>query len=107
MLVGHAARIALESAKTLGLWHAYEDADLVRLRAIPDGSPDLSWADERDMRYVEIHGVWVVLAEYRHADKWHVADSLGGCIYADPLDPFENCYIPEMMDAAIRQLREV
>ena len=34
-------------------------------------------------------------------DEWQHADSIGMCCYRDPLDPFENCYVVDLMKSAI------
>ena len=37
-------------------------------------------------------------------DKWEVVDSIGMCVYANPLDPFENCYVPDLMASALKHI---
>ena len=53
-------------------------------------------------RYLDLWGCYCCLAEYLDTrGTWQVADSIGMCVYANPLDPLENWYIPDLMQSAI------
>jgi hypothetical protein len=114
---------ALRASKTLLQWAELEDQDLVRLSAEPEqenyfdvyGEPDgyedgngrhVSAEQERKEleREIELNGCWVVYSEYRATpdDSWERADSIGICTgYRDPLSPFENDYVIDLMQAAV------
>lgn len=67
------------------------------------GEPD----DEKDRAEMETllerYGCWVVFAQIALPNGcWETVDSVGmNTGYADPTDPFENCYVPQMMRAAL------
>jgi hypothetical protein len=114
---------ALRASKTLLQWAELEDQDLVRLSAEPEqenyfdvyGEPDgyedgngrhVSAEQERKEleREIELNGCWVVYSEYRATpdDLWEHADSIDMCTgYRDPLSPFENDYVIDLMQAAV------
>lgn len=113
---------AWRNAKTLALWRKAEAFGLVRLRQREEcdscqsvfGDEHEVWrnghklskeASQKDLKeMLERDGVWVCISEYFHLGKWIPADSIGMCVgYNDPLDPFENCYIIELMAAALKE----
>jgi len=76
-------------------------------------------ARENIIEQIERDGCWWVVSEYletetcdiedckcqfhrKPRETWEQADSIGMCIYNDPTDPFENCYVIDLMDAAIK-----
>jgi hypothetical protein len=114
---------ALRASKTLLAWEELEAQELVRLRADPEeenyfdvyGEPDgyvdgngrrVSAEQERKEleREIELNGCWFVRSEYRATpdDEWERADSIGMLTgYRDPLSPFQNNYVIDLMRAAI------
>ena len=115
---GYTARWAWQAARTVEAWEGRED---VRLRAEPEqenffdvvGEPEgytdihgrrVSAKQEREetCQMLERDGCWVVLSEYWDGTDWRVADSIGMCAgYKDPLSPFENGYVQDLMRAAL------
>jgi hypothetical protein len=109
-IVGEDASSCLDSARTLAQFTELETDGQVRLRMEPEqesyfsvyGYSERGRDDEETQRLIESQGVWFVVAEYQdHAGRWLRADSVGMCIYDNPLSPFENCYIIGLMSAAI------
>lgn len=120
---GYPASQALRVAKTLERWDDLEAAGLVRLRAEPEyenyfdvyGEPEgytdihgryHSPEQERQeiVDQIERDGCWCIFADYRASedDEWEWADSIGMNVgYPDPLSPFENWYVPDLMQSAI------
>lgn len=116
MLVGRNAELAMSAARTLERWNTLENERLVKIEAEYDPDPDASFYDtwehlsertraELKERYYE--NCYVVSTYYRcpHCNEWVLADSISGCAgYDNPCSPFENCYVIEMMQAAIDKL---
>lgn len=52
---------------------------------------------------LERWGCVVIYTEFRLSedDEFEHADSIGRCVYANPLDPRENWYVPDLMSAAL------
>jgi hypothetical protein len=120
---GFNASQSLRAAKTLARWKDYENIGLVKMEAIeeeenyfdvygePEGYTDVhgkrhSAEDERKEieRQLNLHGCWIVRAMYRDSfdDAWQSADSVGMCAgYKNPLSPFENAYVTDLMQSAI------
>lgn len=107
------AACALRSARTLEEWRKAESAGLVRLLASPEQESYESVfgkeSFEQDRECIERHGCWWVTSEVNHGteatgDDWQHADSIGMCVYANPLDPFENSYVIDLMQAALDQI---
>lgn len=106
------AACALNHARTLDAWRRAEVAGLVRLRSEPErenyfdvyGEPD----DERErasiVAEIERNGCWWVVSEYWDGEDWQLADSIGMCVYANPLDPFQNCYVVDLMASALSNI---
>ncbi len=108
------AACALNSARTLAQWREAEAAGRVRLRAEPEegnyfdvyGEPDTEQQRKAIEQSIERDGCWFVIAEYlcRYCGQWKHADSIGMCIYANPLDPFENDYVVDLMATTLDAL---
>lgn len=121
MLVGHNAKLAMDSAKTLLEFRQLESAGLVRMRCEPEtenyfhvyGEPEPRRGQTQKQATKELEallerdGVWWTVSEWFDGDEWQHADSCGMHTgYKDPLSPFENCYIIQEMQAAIDALRK-
>jgi hypothetical protein len=88
----------------------------VRLRAEPEeenyfdafGKPDNA-ADEKAIRdSIRRFGNWCLVAEYfnRREKCWEICDSIGHCAgYENPLDPFQNYYVPDLMGNAVENYK--
>lgn len=121
---GYSAKHALHTAKTLESWYCLESASAVRLRAEPEeeryidvyGKPEAftdgnghfhSAEDALKDLYdtLERWGCWYLVAEYSidGGESWEHADSIGMCVYADPLDWRENWYVPDLMANTISE----
>lgn len=118
------AACALRNAKTLADWREAEVVGMVRIGSEPDdgddyfaiygsscGYTDLNGRrvtpeqEENEMREtIERLGCWVVWAQFWNGEDWEQADSVGMCIYENPESPFENCYVPDLMESALRQI---
>lgn len=65
-------------------------------------------------RSIALFGCWRVVAEYRteedphfsRCDQWEIADTIGMCVYENPLCPFENAYVADLMNAACDALEQ-
>ncbi len=113
VLVGSNAKLALDSAKTLLAFREAESKGLVRMLAEPEdesyfqvyGYPDTKKEREEMERIIERDGCWRSASEWFDGDSWNHADSCGMHTgYSDPLDPFENGYIIQEMQAALDAL---
>lgn len=116
---GYDAQWALRIAKTA---EEFKGRDDIRIRAEPEeegyfdvyGEPD-GYTDIHGQRFtaeqereqivdsIERDGCWCVIAEWLNpeTDEWELADSVGMCIYNDPTDPVENCYVAQLMRSAL------
>lgn len=115
------AACALANARTLLQWRKLQAAGFVRIRQKEDTSP---YDPGDDGAYTNVHGRrvseeeakkeiaqmlerfgnWAVVTDYYDDGVWKEADSVCGCVgYRKPCDPFENCYVPQLMAAAIQQ----
>lgn len=116
MLVGHNAAQALSAARTLLRFRELESQGLVRLRTEPEqenyfgvyGMEDNPKHQKQMEETIERLGCDWVVAEWNTgeeacdgSDEWEQADSIGMCVYEDSTDPFENCYVIELMQSAI------
>lgn len=127
VMVGRQAEMALRDARALREWRELEAQGKVRLRAEDEqesyfdvyGEPDTERERKAIIESIELNGNYWCVAEYLvreecpagdcecpfHRDgreEWEQADSIGMCAgYNDPLDPFENCYIIQLMQSAI------
>jgi len=116
------AACALDNARTLLRWEALEADGLVRLRALPEdeyfdifGQPkghvkihfrrvSAEGTPSEIVEQLEDGPCWVV-AEYFYGQQWHLADSIGVCIFDNPLSPFENYGVPGLARSAIAALK--
>lgn len=110
------AACALRSARTLAEWRQAEAVGLVRLQADPEqenyfdvyGKPDSEKERKAIEDCLERMGCYVVYSEVNHGsesrDDWQHCDSVGMCVYDNPLDPFENCYVIDLMRSALDQI---
>lgn len=124
---GYIASEALSIARTVAQFRSLECGEHdepgffnVRLRAEYEnenyfdvfGTPE-AYADAHGRRYtaeqntkrledeLEQLGVYWVVSEYWGGAEWQHADSIGMCVYNNPCDPIENCYVPQLMRAAL------
>ena len=108
------AACALSHARTLAEWREAEQAGLVRLRVEPEqesyfdvyGKPETEKQRAMIEAQLERDGCWVVVSEVNQGDEmtgdnWEIADAIGMNVYNDPCDPFENCYVPDLMRQAL------
>lgn len=88
-----------------------EAEDLVRISSEPEvenyfdvfGREENERDQQRMQDTIDRLGCRYVFTEYRDANRaWQRADSIGMCVYDDPESPFENCYVAELMCAAIK-----
>lgn len=118
---GAPAAQALRNARTREKWEAKGDA--VRIRYVPDDSPDLSFLDQdcyqgdREGRAsakairdeAEREGVWGMVAEYRCpcCGEWKHGDSIYGMI-GSPSErvEFHGGYLPDLQRQTLDALRE-
>ena len=125
MLVGHDADCSLRAARTILAFRELEHRGLVRLRAEPEhenyfdvyGEPEAyinaqghevsaEKAKEEMIATLDRDGLYWVVSEWFDGDEWQHADSIGMCCYRDPLNPFENCYVVQLMQGAIDACKE-
>lgn len=116
MLVGRHAEMALHAARTLIRFRQLEATGHVRLRVEPEeesyfdamGVPDDEREAQRMEKILNDSGCWFTCTEFRldvDKDEWEHADSCGMHVgYADPGDPFENCYVIGEMSEALDKL---
>ena len=124
---GYSAAQSLGAAKAQAQFKELESAGLVRLVQAEElenyfavyGEPEgytgahgrrVSAEQEREelVRSIEQNGIWYVGSEWRAsaADEWQLADGLGMNMgYRNPLSPVENCYVPDLMRAAVEAVR--
>jgi hypothetical protein len=112
---GYTAKRSLLSAKTIEAFKRLEFEGKVRLRLEPEqesyfdvfGEPKTEAERERIIEQIENLGCYGVISEYScHCGQWQLADSIGFCIYEQPLDPFDNEYCIDLMHSALKQLQE-
>ena len=110
MLVGRNAEMALRDARTIFAFEQMEADDLVRLTTEDEqesyfgvyGKPDSEKERKSIIDLIDRWGCVCCIAEYKDEDgEWQQADSIGMCIYENPLSPYENCYVTGLMRAAI------
>lgn len=120
MLVGSDAECSLSAARTILEFRRLEDEGLVRMRSEidedytidfdkPDRNghemPEKEWEQQKREWYEE--GIYGTISEWFDGDEWQNADFCWGHVgYKDPLDPFENCYVVQEMQAAIDGLTQ-
>lgn len=109
---GMTATNAISAARTLVQFSELEDQDLVRITATEEqesyfavyGDPDTEKERKQITHEIELNGCWFVFTEYKCAccGRWNRADSIGMCVYSNPLDPLQNWYVPDLMYSAIQ-----
>jgi hypothetical protein len=120
-----------DSGRNARILDAFEDAESdekVRINAEPEqenyfdvyGEPEgyigangRRVSDEQERKEMEEtlerDGAWYVFSEYRCpcCETWLTADGVGmNTGYSDPTSPFENCYVPDLMAAALEHVEE-
>ncbi len=109
------AKHALCMAKRVVAFAEAEQAGLVRLVAEDErenyfdvyGEPDNDKERKAIEQSIERYGNYCLMAEVNNGseasgDDWELVDSIGMCAgYKNPLDPFENYYVPDLMKAAL------
>ncbi len=112
------ARHALSMAKTVEAWRDAESAGLVRLVAEDEresyfdvyGEPDSKKERDAIVHSIETYGCYCLVSEVNmgseaEGDDWQMVDSIGMCAgYRNPLDPFENYCVPDLMSAALKAI---
>lgn len=110
MRVGRDAECSLAAAKTILAFRELESRGLVRMRAEPEtdnyfdvfGDEGTPAQRKRTEEIIERLGCWWTVSEWFDGDEWQHADSCGMHTgYKNPLDPFENCYVIDEMQAAV------
>lgn len=118
-IVGESAKGDLEAARIIARFEDLEAAGYVRIVAEPHeesywdvyGEPGSEREREETNRLLESWGCWYVYSEYRLSmlrthvpeNEWHHADGVGMCVYRNPTSPLENCYVVDLMMAALEQ----
>ncbi|MCP4569126.1 MAG: hypothetical protein GY841_16245 [FCB group bacterium] len=92
---------------------AFEDREDLRIVAYPEegsyfdvyGEPDTEKEKEQILHYLELWGCWCVASEKQcpECGEWEIVDCVGWCCYADPTDPLDNLYVPDLMHSALNQ----
>lgn len=112
-IVGESAKWALIHAKTVAEFRAMESAGYVRMRAEAEEENYFDVygreGNEKDQKrleeILERDGAWYVHSQAFVGGRWVTVDGVGMCAgYSDPTSPFENCYVPEMMRAALEMV---
>lgn len=115
------ALTAWMAAKSILRFKELEEEGRVRLRCEPElenyfstyGEPEgytntngkrVSAKEERAelVRIMDRDGLWWLCSEVWDGEEWQHSDSIGMCMgYKDPLNLFENCYVPDLMGSAV------
>ena len=125
---------SLRSARILIEWKGYENEydDFVRIiveweqesyfdvYGDPEGYTDQfgrhhspEQAKQEIINQIELNGCLHVISEVNVSNdadqpEWEMVDSIGMCVgYDDATSPFENCYVPDLMNAANKRAREI
>lgn len=118
--VGYPASQAHRMAKTVAEFLPRYDVQIVAepeqdgyfdVYGEPEGYVDQfgKWHSPEDERteivdQIDRLGLWIVCAQVRdpQTNEWETVDSVGmNCGYHDPTDWVENCYVPDLMRAAM------
>lgn len=114
MLVGHNAQQALRAAKIFNRWMELLAKGLVRIWTELDSDADADFYDtwghlsertREKLKQAYYDDCWVVIVECRLSEdfKWQMVDSIGGCSgYIDPTSPYENPYVIDLMESAVK-----
>lgn len=105
----------MESAGLVRLVQSTEEENYFCIYGEPEGYTDghgkrVSAKQERAelVRLLDRDGLWYVESEWRAdaSDEWQQADGIGMNMgYSNPLSPLENCYVPDLMRAAVDAVR--
>jgi len=106
---GDTAHVALSSARTLYEFRSGALCDSLRIRAEYESenyADVFGEPDKLERHYIELYGCTCVIGEYSldGGETWTHADSVGMCVYSDPLSPWENPYVVAIMSATIDAL---
>ena len=115
--IGQKSQTALHSAKTLKEFKSLEFEGKARLRMEPEeenyfsvyGEPDTVEQRKEQEDILDRLGCWWVTSESScpSCGSWEHTDSIGMCAgYSNPLDPFENEYVIDLMAAAVAASKE-
>lgn len=87
----------------------YDPGDMLEPFCGSDGRWRSREENEKELNHMlETYGNYVVMSQVWNGHEWEMVDSIGGCAgYHDPCSPFENCYVPDLMRAAIEASREL
>lgn len=129
--VGYRADEAIQSARTVAEFRApgvewdhdsdpdrFSDFapgdDLGRVRIIAEPDDDYDWGELKDDVPEPVYercardGAWGTVAQIWNGSEWEDVDSVWGHVgYDDPLDPVENCYVVDLMSAALDRRDEM
>jgi hypothetical protein len=102
-----------ETQQAIATFRELESQGAVRIIAEPEqenyfdvyGEPDDPQARDEIEANLEDWGCWVVHTEYFDGQAWQWADSIGMCVYHNPIDPKENDYVPDLMRSAVEQYK--
>jgi len=113
-IIGQNALQCYQSAKILHDFTELERLGLARLVLHDEeenyfdvyGEPDDQKIKSEIIHQIETYGLFFITSETRESDSgqesdWYVQDSIGMCCYKDPLSPFENPYIIDLMQSAL------
>lgn len=88
--------------------------DLGRVRIIAEPDEDYDWEDLDNSVPRSVYercardGAWGTVAQVWNGSEWEDVDSVWGNVgYDDPLDPVENCYVVDLMSAALDRRAEI
>lgn len=114
--VGYTAQRAYDAADIYTRFLLAQAQGLVKIRAEYEeesyfdvyGEPDTKKERDEICRLIDQWGMYCVLTEAKCpcCGSWELSDSIGMCIYNDPLSPFENDYVIDLMDSALKAIKE-
>lgn len=121
MIVGQDAVASLDAARIILKFRELEEEGRVRIRAEHEqesyfdvfGRPETQREIDAIAEQLDRLGVWWVTTEVLHGcdrcgdERWEHADSIGMCISKDPCDPYDNCYVVDLMREAIEQCEAI
>jgi hypothetical protein len=116
VLVGRDAECSLDAARSVLAFRELEADGRARIVAEPDAMPydfgDMECTDAEKERILS-DGVWNVSVQVWRGccecgrGEWETVDCIcGNAGYSDPCSPYENCYVPDMMRAAVDAVQE-
>jgi hypothetical protein len=114
-IVGEYAKCALYNARTLYQFEQFEHKGLCKMVLGYEqedyfsvyGEPDTEAERKAIVDVIERLGLYYIAVEVWNPSAgvgWDQVDSIGMCIYNNPLDPFENDYVISLMAAAIERI---